>query len=328
MQAQMKLNIWKSFPWILLFVLGVVVGAIVYIFYGREKAEQFQDAGTEAENPPLKTFDDYLDAQDREDIAAKIEEVMYPKETDAFKMVFPRIFSLYALYEAGGDSALARNNLMVNYTDIQNRFVTVFQIPDENMRWSSNPKAETCAKLGEIQALLNSKVGAARKGVQDVSGTQMIAMGMKDDNMKFQKEYASACAKNMTPECKQLANQDGTVFPLLDDYDELNLQIFQDEDDIKDTLETIDITFSLLGCTTKEMGYSAESDIGVIDVDSLREKLGELSPYYISPANLQYISRTLAGTDEVDGVFKTVGENATTMEESVKFTKDLLTPYI
>jgi len=321
----MKLNIWKCFPWILLGL--VAIGTVIWAKNIQEGVETFQTAATA---PPPKTFQEYLDKQDDEDIATLINDVMYPKEKDAFQMVFPRTFSIFALAEAGGNAALARNNLMLNYTELQDKFATTFQVPDDNARWAANPKQETCAQLGQLRTILNQKVALARQRVQDVSGSQLVAMNMKDENMRLQKEYAAACSKNMTPECIKLASQDTTVFPLLDDYDQVNEKAFEDEDDIKDILGTIKTAFSLLGCdtTTTTMDYGAEKDIGFVDTESLREKLGELSPYYISPANLQYISSTLIGADEISGLFQTVDKNAGSMETAVSATKTLVGPYI
>jgi hypothetical protein len=89
------------------------------------------------------------------------------------------------------------------------------------------------------------------------------------------------------------------LFPLLSEYDALNIDIYVKEVDIQESLKAVEDIYTLVGCTGGIASFDADRDIGIVDNEALRAKLETLSPYYISPDTLEYITDFLISPEEV-----------------------------
>ena len=93
------------------------------------------------------------------------------------------------------------------------------------------------------------------------------------------------------------------MFALLSQFDEASTTGYEKEEDINDLLSTIAEINKLLGCSPNPSGskftFSMDTDAGEVDTETLRMKLQTLSPYYISPDTMKYITDLLISPDDV-----------------------------
>lgn len=63
--------------------------------------------------------------------------------------------------------------------------------------------------------------------------------------------------------------------------------------------------------------FSVDTNIGTLDTESVRMKLNELSPYYLSPGTLKYITSYLTQKTDIAG---TVGKTTQIMQDTQQVT--------
>jgi hypothetical protein len=246
-----------------------------------------------------------------------LDAVMNPGPTDLLAAKFPGYISIYALSKYNKDPVAARYALLNDFDTLQTEIVQAVQTPYEkviNSTFTSAPQQTACFELDTAAVGLYGQLIALHATVTDLSGTELLAESLHDENIRMQ--GSSACMnQGATPSvaCIRLATQDETLFPLLRQYNTANMSLATNGKVIQDSLDTILQAYKGMKCgrtypgglTTPPSGlsittlFSAEylDNIGTVDTESLSMKLEQLSPYYISSNIINIITRQLmAGT--------------------------------
>jgi hypothetical protein len=176
----------------------------------------------------------------------------------------------------------------------------------------ADARVTACSELLSLRKALLSKVADLRVKMNDLSGTEVLGVALKDENLRYQNRYASSCdalvnstvGTGLTDVAKRscigLASQDDPLYNnVLPAYDSTNTQLFMQDLTLGDTVDTINDTIKLIQCDISGIVYSAD-DIGTINVDEIQAKLNELSPYYISSGTLDYVTKYLVGNGILD----------------------------
>jgi hypothetical protein len=230
------------------------------------------------------------------EISTLIEKVSDPDpndENDVLPLSFPTHISMYSLAAYNMDVSGARASLFLNYDALQRMLSTTVYDQRKVNAWSTSPTApiiQTCSQLDALKAIIQTQLLLVKRKMQDLSGTQVAASKMKDENMAQQLKLLGICQVLPPPDiCKNLATQDGPFFPLLGQYETANDILAGNEEDIQNALVTVNDTFSVLGCGNPKLSFDSESDAGYINTDELRINLQRISPYYLSPDTLKSI---------------------------------------
>ena len=241
---------------------------------------------------------------------AQVSTVQNPSETETLQVIFPKYVSLYALVKYKNNPSKARDALFSNYNQLMADMSATVYDPAKVSAFTADPKVQTCTALGSLKDSFKMKLSNLKRSIVDVSGTAFTAGGMRDENMKFQNQFLDICSKEPTsPACIDLASKEPILFPLLATYDAVNSSLYEKEIDIQESLLTVEDTFKLLNCSNPTpLTYNVDQDPGTIDTETLRDKLQTLSPYYLSPATLQYITDFLIKPEEVDSALNTTAD--------------------
>lgn len=193
-----------------------------------------------------------------------------------------------------------------------------------------------CAELVTLRSFYVNKLAELRKAMQDLSGTEVLAYKLKTENMVHQYRFSDSCNDlvNRTAytglervprtACMDLASQDDPLYnTILPAYDTTNLTLYQQEIVIQDNLYTINDTIALTGCAINDFTFSADDDIGTINTEELREKLNELSPYFISPGTLDFVTTYLVGNGILDTALFTSSEILSSVQSTLTFIKGI-----
>jgi hypothetical protein len=189
---------------------------------------------------------------------------------------------------------------------------------------SSDLKKEACAQLLSAKTDLEAKIQTMRSQVQDMSGVGWSEFNWRTENLQFQRNNLEMCTKTLTNDCKQLAGMDSIIYKTLPALDATNNSIFASEYDIQQQLSAVNDTNALIGCTLPLTGsgstysFNVLTDAGYIDTPRLRRKMIELSPYYISPDALQYISRLLTDTPQSVANFQSASANSASIANTIQ----------
>jgi len=199
---------------------------------------------------------------------------------------------------------------------------------------TSSMRATACGELKTLQQEYIKKLAEVRTAINDLSGTTDIAMKLKTENMKYQYEFSEECTPLVNTRvftrlqgiprsaCRDLASVDDPVTEtLLQNYDTTNLKIYQEEIKINDNLKTINDTIELTSCDVTEFSFSADNDVGTINTEELREKLNELSPYFISPGTLDFVTKYLVGNGILDTALFSSSEILKSVNSSLSYIK-------
>jgi hypothetical protein len=185
-------------------------------------------------------------------------------------------------------------------------------------------KATACAQLFTAKTDLEAKIKAMRSQVQDMSGVGWSEFNWRTENLQFQRNNLANCTKTLSNDCKQLAGMDSIIYKTLPSLDETNNSIFASEYNIQQQLAAVNDTNTLIGCTLPFTGpgstykFNVLTDAGYIDTPRLRKKMIELSPYYISPDALQYISRLLTDTPQSIANFQSASANSNSVTNTIQ----------
>jgi hypothetical protein len=240
-----------------------------------------------------------------------IDNVVNPSETDTFQVIFPLYLSIYALATYSGvldkmdddRSDCARRDLFDRYSELLRGLTTTVYSQTEMAAWNADPKAKSCAALQVIETSFREAKAQLKVRVQDVSGMTYTLSDLRDENLDFQRRFEASCKESLSEPCKKLASQEPVLFPLLAQFEGVAATNYEKEDEINETLTTVGEIYKLLGCRMAVEGsllaYSADKDAGEIDAETLRGKLETLSPYYLSPDVLKYITSALISPDEL-----------------------------
>jgi hypothetical protein len=172
-----------------------------------------------------------------------------------------------------------------------------------------------------------------------LSGTQALAVKLKNETMKFQYQFSDSCTQFVNETsfsglekiprdaCIDLASQDDPITgTLLPNYDTTNLTLYREEIRILDNLKTINDTITLTGCAVSNFTFDANTDVGTINTEELRAKLNELSPYYISSGTLDFVTTYLVGNGILDTALYTSSEILKSVNQSLGYIKTKADP--
>lgn len=199
----------------------------------------------------------------------------------------------------------------------------------------SSTRETACSEMRSLRIAFMEKIEELRNVMNDLSGTQVLAYNLKSENMKYQYEFSEKCTDlvNRTAftglenvprtACIDLASGDDPLYnSILPGYDTTNLKLYQEEITIQDYLNTINDTIELTGCDVSGFSFSAD-DVGTINTEELRAKLNELSPYYISPGTLDFVTTYLVGNGILDTALFTSSEILKSVKSSLSFIKGI-----
>jgi len=189
----------------------------------------------------------------------------------------------------------------------------------------NNGWQEACAEITRKELFLQVYMESLRAPVQDLSASLVAAYQAKDENMAFQNNLISFCNQHikmndiMGQACKQLASVDAYEFEVLPDIDLFYQNLLIGEYDINSLVEQLHSYSSLLNCPVDPNSLLANLDIsenqvdvstyiGEIDTETLALELEKLSPYYLSPAVVQFLLIFLISQEQLDNLNFTSGD--------------------
>jgi len=217
--------------------------------------------------------------------------------SDLMPLSFSKYISIYAMSQHS-DPVAARKALFNNYNTLQSGLSkNVYTAPPEG----TDIKARSCANLDAARNTYNAKYNEVVAAAQDLSGTAIKAGIMREENLAYQNANLAACkGTNPSPACISLASQEAPVFSLLSKYTNVN-NIFASSGaiDISNNLDIINNAYTILGCSGTPLKFSQDL-ANSIDTQLLVSKLNQMSPYYLSPDTLQYITSSIISGPETD----------------------------
>jgi hypothetical protein len=259
-----------------------------------------------------------------------VSMVTDPQDTDTYQLIFPTYISVYALAKYGGpeNELCARTALFNEYDSLMKDMTTAVYDRSKSVPWDADPKAQTCVALKVIEGNIAQAVSNLRRNIQDVSGTTVSLSALRDENLSLQNKFLQACTATTPPNqpCIQLASQEPILFPLLSQYEGVSSTAYDKEGDLNDSLQAVGDTYKLLGCTagaTTRFDFDSDRDLGQIDAEVLRMKLQTLSPYYLSPDTLTYITNSLIKPDDVQDSLMNTSDVLAHVNISVKNIKGI-----
>jgi len=188
-------------------------------------------------------------------------------------------------------------------SDISGARAALFTNNDGIHDWMASLNTPTrmgCASLEELRDKYILKYNALIKSVQDLSGQAINAGNMREENLAYQMSNLASCKDSPSTACISLANQEPPVFSLLAKFDNVNNTMASSGFlDLSDNINTINAVYTRMGCKGAALKFSP-NDIGIIDTQTLIMKLNQMSPYYLSPDTLQYITSSIISSEEMD----------------------------
>jgi len=93
--------------------------------------------------------------------------------------------------------------------------------------------------------------------MQDLSGTAYTASAMHTENIGLQQQLVTQCQSSpLSAACISLASQEKPMFDLLAKYENTNNSLFSNELDISNNLQTINNTYTAIGCSNPNQFFS------------------------------------------------------------------------
>jgi len=243
-----------------------------------------------------------------------------------FTIVYPKYLSMYALAKYNFNPVAARNALINTYDTLQTDLQTTVDMEQASRaKFSGDPQTESCNQINTTTMAFYGNLLTLYRSAQDLSGAVYTAGSFHNENLDLQNAAVSACSnQGATPSaaCVKLATMDEKLFPLLPAFDAMNVELLRDGQGIQDTIDTLLQAYLGMGCRgmrpdTSGGGNTLSIDtvfsssyldsLPIVDTDYLNTKLQELSPYYVSPNIINYISGKIIGTSEFnDGITNSI----------------------
>jgi len=261
--------------------------------------------------PKATSFWDLVYKVDKEQdpvAIGKVSQVSDPDPNDTNDLMplkFSKYISIYALSQYG-DLSGARQALFNNYNSMQSGLSkNVYSPPPEG----TDLKARSCANLDAARNSYTIKYNQVVTATQDLSGMAIKAGAMREENLAYQNANIEACkGGNRSPACISLASQEGPLFSLLAKYDTVNNTLATSGAiDISNNLNVINTAYKFLGCAGAPLAFSQNLAV-TIDTQTLISQLNQMSPYYLSPDTLQYITTSIISGPETDKSLMTDAE--------------------
>ena len=197
-----------------------------------------------------------------------------------------------------------------------NNYKESFQNSTVNNGWQ-----EACAEITRKELFLQVYMQSLRAPVQDLSASLVAAYEAKDENMGFQNNLITFCNQHikmndiMGAACKQLASVDAYEFQVLPDIDLFYQNLLIGEYDINSLVEQLNSYSTLLNCPVdpnsllgvlapdiSDNQVDVSTYIGEVDTETLALELEKLSPYYLSPAVVQFLLIFLISQEQLDNL--------------------------
>jgi len=175
----------------------------------------------------------------------------------------------------------------------------------------NNGWQEACAEITRKRLFLQAYMQSLRAPVQDLSASLVSAYSAKDENMGFQNNLTSLCVQHIQigdvlgDACKQLASVDAYVFEVLPDMDIFYQNLLIGGYDLDALLQQLNFYSNLMRCPLEagsQATFDVSRDIGDVDTEGLAVALEKLSPYYLSPAVVQYLIKFLISQEQLDNL--------------------------
>jgi hypothetical protein len=214
------------------------------------------------------------------------------------------------------DLSGARQALFNNYDTLQRGLSTNVYTPPSA---GSDPKTRSCANLNSARDNYNAQYRRIIASMKDLSGSVGRAGFMRDENLAYQNTNLNACkGTNPSAACISLASQETPVFSLLSKYDNVNnVMASSGFVDISNNIDTINTAYTMLGCGKTPILFSP-NQTGLIDTQTLISKLNQMSPYYLSPDTLQYITTSIISSSDTDASLMTDADKLTNISNVIK----------
>ena len=191
----------------------------------------------------------------------------------------------------------------------------------------NNGWQEACAEITRKELFLQVYMESLRAPVQDLSASLVSAFEAKDENMAFQNNLITFCNQHIKMNdiygsaCKQLASVDAYEFKVLPDIDLFYQNLLLGEYDINALVEQLNGYSNLLNCPVdpnsllgvlapdiSDNQVDVSTYIGEVDTETLALELEKLSPYYLSPAVVQFLLIFLISQEQLDNLNLTSGD--------------------
>lgn len=187
------------------------------------------------------------------------------------------------------------------YTDLFSRG----SVPQQrrNAEFEANPGAATCAELARLATQFQTMITNLTPQMKDISGAALGYIQMKNKNLEYQRELTEQCKRNMSDACRQLAELDDSILPLLPSFEVTNTAILDQTITLQESyslIEKIRVAMQCPEAIAMNPDLTEKGNLGFIDTTTIRNKLSELSPYFTSPAVLNYVTQYLIRQDELD----------------------------
>jgi len=182
----------------------------------------------------------------------------------------------------------------------------------------NNGWQEACAEITRKRIFLRTYLLSLRAPVQDLSASLVSAYYAKDENMAYQKNLTDLCVHHiqlndiMGDACKQLASVDAYEFEVLPDMDIFYRNLLIGGYDLDALLQQLNFYSDLMNCPLQPGSQATfdisdntvdiSRDIGDVDTEGLAVELEKLSPYYLSPAVVQYLIKFLISQEQLDNL--------------------------
>jgi hypothetical protein len=280
-------------------VIWIVILIILCVLWYLRSVEGFQltNVGDIQYN-----FWETVYAKNQPEVSTAIAQVRYPSpyaKKDEIPVKFGQYISMYALAKYNYDPIAARDALFNSYDTLQSEMSTNLYSKNAIAVWDADLKGQTCAELDNLMNTFTGQVATLTKSIQDLSGTAVLAGSMRDENMAYQLKYKAACTNPTSPACMSLASQEGPLFSLLAQYTTVNNSLFSKEYDLSNNIQTLQETYNILNCKNPNPKATFQVDkSGYIDTPTLLMKLQDLSPYYLSPDILNYITESIVSAND------------------------------
>lgn len=243
---------------------------------------------------------------------------------DVYTTTFPKQLAILALANTGRDPVRARADLIANYTAYQTALPQLNRNSATVMdAWRADPKAQTCAQLADLRTQFAARLAQYKSRLTGLQDTVTTAVAMRDENMAYQNQFKADCEKNLTPACINLASQDSQLFPLLATYDGVVATQADTEITLTESLKVVSDVATLLKCPGGGPAFNVDTDMSYIDVETLRTRLEQMSPYYIAPATLEYITSKVLISEDQQSVLASSKENLAKLDTTIATIQEL-----
>jgi hypothetical protein len=305
-------------------------------------------------------YNSIMSQQDLSGVNQLLGAVMYPDVKESIQTTFPKSLSAYALAAYEMNPVAARAALFSNYNGLQAAMQRDMYPPEERAAWDKNPRAKVCERINNLVTYFNNQKGLVGKSIRDVSGASHAIIDSKRENKKFQYAFETLCTPlmkrdpaGMSPKekstyenCRRMASVDPVLYPMMRYVDTTFSALVTVESELGNgIIDTFNKVRALVGCDKSGSPAPApapagiqfrtgadggDSDFDMIDSlsYSVTMALSELSPYYISPEVLDFVTKYVLQATELDEAAAKINDYLSTTDQNRVTTYAIVTDLI